>query len=42
MAQRHWKKYLPALTAALEKKGTFDQETEAAAKMACGGTRDSW
>lgn len=35
MAQRHWKKYLPALTAALMKEGTFDQETEAAAEAAC-------
>ena len=34
MAQKHWKKYLPNLTAALMKKGTFDQETEQAAQMA--------
>ena len=34
MAQNHWKKYLPNLTAALMKEGTFDQETEAAAQMA--------
>lgn len=35
MAQRHWRKYLPALTAALEKEGKFDQETEEAAIAAC-------
>ena len=34
MAQNHWKKYLPALTAALMKKGTFEKETEQAAQMA--------
>ena len=34
MAQRHWKKYLPNLTAALTKEGTFDQETERAAQQA--------
>ena len=42
MAQKHWKKYLPNLTAALMKKGTFDQETEAGGGDGVGGTRDTW
>jgi len=35
MAQRHWRKYLPALTAALEARGQFEKETERAAFAAC-------
>lgn len=34
MAQKHWTKYLPALTAALKEEGIFEEETALAAKQA--------
>lgn len=33
-ASKHWKKYLPALTEALEKEGIFQEEIKRAAEMA--------
>ncbi len=35
MAERHWRKYLPALTRALEAEGKFEEETTLAAQQAC-------
>lgn len=34
MARKHWTKYLPSLTKALKKKGTFEKEIKIAADQA--------
>lgn len=34
LARKHWTKYLPAMTAALKKKGIFEREIKRAAEKA--------
>ena len=39
-AKKHWRKYLPALTAALEKEGKFESEIKSAVEKASQALTD--